>query len=370
MTDIPASPPSAAALIAPTGLKLEFRGSAREYFRIWAVNLCLTLLTAGVFSAWAKVRKKRYFYSHTVLDGTPFQYLGEPVPILKGRVIAAALFLTYYASSHFFTETLPFVLAAGMVLAPWVVARSASFNARYSAYRNMTFRFDSDYRDAMKAIYWLGLIPAIVIGLIFDWWGNPYVPAAVFGAFGLLFPWWIRRVKHFVVANTVFGGESGRFSATGGQFFRVYFVAGLFIAAAGAISAFLASRLFSSLKAGEYSFVLVSLPIYFAYVLAYAYVQAKSANLVWNQSALGPLRFESTLRTGSLAGLYLTNALAIAASLGLLTPWAVIRTLRYRAENLHVWLDGSLREFRGGVQDSVAAAGAEVGEFFDVDLSL
>ena len=51
-------------------LSLEFRGDAREYFRIWAVNLCLTLLTFGIFSAWAKVRKKRYFYSNTVLDGT------------------------------------------------------------------------------------------------------------------------------------------------------------------------------------------------------------------------------------------------------------------------------------------------------------
>ena len=51
---------------------VEFSGSAREYFRIWIVNLCLTLLTAGIFSAWAKVRKKRYYYSHTTLMGLLF----------------------------------------------------------------------------------------------------------------------------------------------------------------------------------------------------------------------------------------------------------------------------------------------------------
>ncbi len=44
-------------------LPLEFHASAREYFRIWIVNLCLTLLTFGIFSAWAKVRKKRFAYS-------------------------------------------------------------------------------------------------------------------------------------------------------------------------------------------------------------------------------------------------------------------------------------------------------------------
>ena len=93
-------------------LKLEFRGSAREYFRIWSVNLCLTLLTAGIFSAWAKVRKKRY------LDGTPFQYLAQPIPILRGRLLAAALFVVYYGATHVFTDILPFVLVAGLVLAP------------------------------------------------------------------------------------------------------------------------------------------------------------------------------------------------------------------------------------------------------------
>jgi len=59
-----------------TELALEFHGSAREYFRIWIVNLCLTLLTLGIFSACAKVCKKRYSYANTTIGGTPFQYLG------------------------------------------------------------------------------------------------------------------------------------------------------------------------------------------------------------------------------------------------------------------------------------------------------
>ena len=112
-------------------LSLEFQGKAPEYFRIWIVNLCLTLLTLGIFSPWAKVRTKRYLYSHTLLDGTPFQYLGRPLPILKGRLIAVALLLIYFVSRHLVTSVLPLVLAAGLVLAPWAIARSAAFNARY-----------------------------------------------------------------------------------------------------------------------------------------------------------------------------------------------------------------------------------------------
>jgi len=351
-------------------LALEFRGSAREYFRIWAVNLCLTLLTVGIFSAWAKVRKKRYFYSHTVLDGTPFQYLGQPLPILKGRIVAALLFLLYYASSNFFTAALPYMLAAGLVLAPWVIVRSAAFNARYSAFRNMTFRFHGDYRGALKTLYTLGLIPLLVVGTMFDWWGNYYVMGAAYAAFGFFFPWWIRGLKHFIVSRTAFGGEHGELTAGGGQFFKIYFIAGLILVVAGAVTAALAATAFSSIGMKAYASFLIIVPIYAGYVLAFAYTQAHISNLVWNHTRLGPLRFHSSLSARGLAKLYFTNALAIVASLGLLTPWAVMRTLKYRADHMRVIREGELGDFRGAEATAVQAAGAELGEFFDVDLSL
>ncbi len=74
---------------------LQFTGNAGEYFRIWIVNLCLSVLTLGIYSAWAKVRRKRYFYGSTLLDGSAFEYLGNPVAILKGRVIVVVAFAAY-----------------------------------------------------------------------------------------------------------------------------------------------------------------------------------------------------------------------------------------------------------------------------------
>lgn len=355
----------------PRALPLAFHGNAREYFRVWAVNLCLTLLTLGVFSAWAKVRKKRYFYSHTVLDGTPFQYLAQPLPILKGRLVAAALFLVYYLSSHYFTAILPYVLAAGLVLAPWVIIRSAAFNARYSAYRNISFVYQASYRDAVKALYVWGLIPAIVVGTMFGWWGQPALAAIAFGLFGLAFPWWLRRLKHLIIRHTEFGGQAGEFSGTGRQFFRVYFTAGLIVfATAAATGGLIAAVTFGGGKNSPYLLLGSLLPIYFGYVLAFAFIQARISNLVWNQTRLGPLQFQSTLRGRELAKLYVTNALAIAVSLGLLIPWAVIRTLKYRIDRLQIQAQGPLDDFRGDERSAVQAAGSEVSEFFDMDLSI
>lgn len=350
-------------------LKLEFIGSSREYFRIWAVNLCLTLLTLGIFSAWAKVRKKRYFYSHTILDGTPFQYLGQPLPILRGRIIGATLFAVYYVSSHFLTSLLPFVLALGAVLAPWVIVRSAAFKARYSAFRNMTFRFEGNYCNTLKVVSAWGLAPAIIIGMMFNWWKITWIGGALFAIAGLLFPWWISRFKRFIVGHTAFGGKNGQLSTTGGQFFSIYFLAGIFFVLIG-IAAGLSLAIFNLPKNSPYHILLFSIPVYSGYVLAYAYTQAHIGNLVWNETTLGPLRFHSTLRGLTMAKYYLTNGLAIIASAGLLTPWAVMRTMKYRADNMRVLVAGELTEFHGSEMSSVSAAGAELGEFFDMDLSL
>ena len=82
------------------------------------------------------------------------------------------------------------------------------------------------------------------------------------------------------------------------------------------------------------------------YVVAYAYIRARSGNLVWNSTCLGPLRFESSLCCRDLVKLYVTNALGIVVSLGMLIPWAVIRTWKYRADNMKVWQEGTLAQFR------------------------
>ena len=356
---IQATPPALPAL------SLEFRGSAHEYFRVWIVNLCLTLLTCGIFSAWAKVRKKRYLYSHTILDGTPFQYLGQPIPILKGRLVAAGGLLAYYTASHFITSALPYVLAAGLVLAPWLFMRSAAFNARYSAFRNMTFRFDGGYVDALKDLYAWGIIPVAVIGMMITSAAGLAIWGVASAVFALWYPWWIRRIKRFIIEGTSFGGIHGQLAATGGQFFQVYFLAGMIVIAA-AIPAFLLAAL---LVLAQHAAVTLLLT-YASYVGGFAYVQARIGNLVWNQTRLGPLRFESILRCRDLLGLYVTNALGIIASAGLLTPWAVIRTLRYRAEHMRVLLDGSLTEFQGSARSAVAAVGAESLDLFDLDVSL
>lgn len=353
-------------------LELRFSGSVREYFRLWIVNLCLSLLSLGIYSAWAKVRKKRYIYANLTLDSTPFQYLGMPVPILKGRIIAAIAFLLYFSSNNLFPPMLPYVLTAGVILAPWVFVQSIAFNARYTAFRNMTFRFDGTPAKSLLVLSAWGLIPAFVVGMWCNWWGN-YWLAAVFsipGAF--LFPVWLKEIKKLIVTKTCYGGVYGQFEATGLEFFGVYFVGGLILFLFGMIVAAVSFGFISSIGMQNFTyFAYASTAItYLGYLLAFAYIQANITNKVWNKLQLGPLSFSCSLKGRELAKIYVTNVLGIICSFGLLIPWAVIRTFHYRIDHTRVFCDGDLATFQAQREQGVQAVGAELTEFFDMDLSL
>src|SRR5690349_21748350 len=120
-------------------LPFEFRGSGGEYFRIWIVNLLLTIVTLGIYSAWAKVRKMQYFYRNTRLDGAVFDYHGRPWAILKGRLIVLVLAVAYNVSFKF---SLVAGLIAALVFAaamPWLLAQSQRFRLHNSSYRALRF---------------------------------------------------------------------------------------------------------------------------------------------------------------------------------------------------------------------------------------
>ena len=85
---------------------------------------------------------------------------------------------------------------------------------------------------------------------------------------------------------------------------------------------------------------------------------------------LGPHRLESSLETGPLAWIYLSNLVLIVLTIGLYTPWATVRPMRYQLANLRVVARGDLDQFAAAASDGTDAIGEEIGDFFDVDFGL
>ncbi|MFZ2198765.1 MAG: DUF898 family protein, partial [Thermodesulfovibrionales bacterium] len=115
--------------------RLEFTGTGAEYFRIWIVNVFLTILTLGIYGAWAKVRTRSYFYRNTFLGGHPFDYTADPVALLKGYGIVAAGLLLYYLVKYFNPLYSLAVLGLLSLVIPLLVYKSLRFFTRSSTYR-------------------------------------------------------------------------------------------------------------------------------------------------------------------------------------------------------------------------------------------
>src|SRR5690606_21680940 len=81
---------------------IQFHGQGGEFFGIWIVNILLSVITLGIYSAWAKVRTKRYFYGNTELAGDNFEYHATPIQLLKGRLVALLVVLVWAVTNTIF----------------------------------------------------------------------------------------------------------------------------------------------------------------------------------------------------------------------------------------------------------------------------
>ena len=136
-------------------MPVEFTGRGGEYFRIWIVNLVLTILTLGIYSAWAKVRTKRYFYRNTIIGGSPFEYHARPIQILKGRAMVVGAYLAY-GLVNYLNPILGFiVILVFLGFLPWLVVRASVFNARNSSWRDIRFNFNPDAKAEAAKVFLL-----------------------------------------------------------------------------------------------------------------------------------------------------------------------------------------------------------------------
>jgi uncharacterized membrane protein YjgN (DUF898 family) len=332
---------------------VEFTGTTAQYFRVWIVNLALTVLTLGIYSAWAKVRKRRYFYAHTHIDGESFEYRGRPIAILKGRLIAVGLFLALIVGGNVYPElslesntgkALFFLLA--VTLGPWLIVRSLKFNATNTAYRNVRLAFLGTWKDCF-------LVVIKYVWLVF---------------IAILYPYFKYQLVKYAAQNHAYGATRFEVANFRKPFIHAYAVAfGLGLLGVVALIAVAVASV--SMRRGEPPLVVLAC-IYGGFLLLYAFIRARTTNAVWNAIRIGPVRFECSMRGRDYMWIYLSNVVAIILTLGFATPWAVIRTLRYRARKFAVLAAGPLGSFIEGEAGHVGAAGQEIAEVFDFDVAL
>ena len=334
----------------PKRHQLVFSGSGSEFFGIWIVNILLSIVTLGIYSAWAKVRTMNYFYGSTSLASSSFAYVANPVAILKGRIIAFVFFLLYMLLSQVGPLLVIPLMLLIFFLAPVIIVRSLRFRMRNTEYRGLRFGFAGTTGESYGVF---------VGGLLLS-----YITA------GILFPWFYMRQKQFFIGNVQFGGSqflcmprSGHFYACVGICFAMVFGAVLFFV--------LVAFAFEAITSGTGLLftTLVPLCIYPMMGVVSAYWHANTTNHVITSSRLEDITFESRLTTGGLIGLWFVNILLLVFTVGLATPWVMVRNARYRISCTSV-LAHDLNSFVAEKVDTSSALGDELGEAFDIDLAI
>ena len=328
--------------------QVSFSATGSEYFRIWIVNVLLTIVTLGVYSAWAKVRSNQYFYSSTRLAGSSFEYHGNPMAILKGRIVAVLLVGAYhYAGTVSLMMALPaaLLLAALMPLLTW---KSLQFKLHNTSFRGIRFGFDGSVGKAYK--YFL-LVPLLFLTLIF-------APLAH------------QRIKRFQHASTRFGAAHFRCDPPVRSFYVIYGC--MFAAYVGLIigAGVLGALLGGMFGAGAMTGLVVAALVYVLMLAIAPLFLTQLQNVIWNHTGLREHDFRSDMQWGPLAWIYFTNLLGIIVTLGLFTPFAKVRAMKYRLESVTLVVDGSLDDFVASEQEHVGSIGEGVSDFMDFDLSL
>lgn len=347
----------------PGGAKpFEFKGNAKEWFGIWIVNLLLSIVTIGIYSAWAKVRTKKYFCNNTYVEGRNFDYHATGKQILIGRLIIIAAVVAFQV----IVTAIPImglILIFGLLFAyPWLIVRSIQFNARMTSFSNVRFGFVGTAGQAFLVFLVYPVLMALTVYTTF--------------------PIWDRAMKRFSINNHKLGQAHFKFAAGLGAFYKAFFVAIAWILIVGMIGTlatgfsfdvFAGAMRTAESNPGE-AIVIVSMfyvMFFVAFLPAGFIYQALVRNEVYNTTTLeGGHRFASNVTAPRLLWLAVSNMVVVVCTLFLMLPWAQVRMARYLASHTGLLPGGSLDDFVSQQQAKGSAMGDAYTDLEGIDVGL
>ncbi|HEY2925862.1 YjgN family protein [Piscinibacter sp.] len=376
-------------------LGVRFTGSGSEYFRIWIVNLLLTLVTLSLYYPWAKVRRLRYFHTNTLVGGKPLDFHGDPWRMLRGYLLVGLMVVLYSVAGHF--SPVAGLVAFLIVAAIWPALLKASMQFRLAntSWRGLRFRFKGSIPDAYRA-----MLPLFVPGLMFvaallavpdqakppQWYGGFVLGVSFLSLLVLPWLWW--NLKKYQHDHYALGPLQTELRASRGAFYGVFlktFGVSLVVLVVAIVGvAVLGVAGFAGLFApsgGEdrTQIVAVVMAVLLGVVIGLLGVQliprpyftSRMQNLLWSRTGNRSMRFRSELRFLPLLGLTLKNWVLMLLTLGLYWPFAAVATARMRCEAVSVRTrvdpESLVDQVRAGDND---AAGDAAGDLFGLDIGL
>ncbi|HAD24192.1 MAG TPA: DUF898 domain-containing protein [Alphaproteobacteria bacterium] len=337
---------------------IEFSGNSSEYFGIWIVNIFLSIVTLGIYSAWAKVRRENYFKNNTKISGIGFGYHATGLQILRGRLIAVAFLVAINIAVSIYPILAGLTVPIFLFLVPWILNTSMRFAARMTSYRNIRFNWHGTY---WKTFWFLVIAPALSLLTL-----------------GLLLPWASKSCYSYIANFYPYGTSRFSCQLRVRDFYFYFFIGSVLPVLLTTCGAYL---FFSGLmieesalqasdeKAFANSLILLSVFAYFFIFLVIIVYSVLCRNLMVRSLTLSDVaRFDSNLSGIKFVWISLSNLVAIMLSIGLLIPWATIRMHAYLSESTQIEIVGDVDKFVDEALTAQSAFGESIADFEGIEV--
>jgi uncharacterized membrane protein YjgN (DUF898 family) len=389
--------------------RLRFSGSGGEYFRVWIVNLLLSIVTLGLYTPWARRRNARYFYDHTMIAGSPLEFTAPLRKMVVSFILFALLYVAYKIAAETGQDTVVsiFIIAVAL-LAPYIWGSAMRFRLASTRWRGLQLQFTTRWKDVYVASWPIFLMAAIWVGITYGldvlsadaapparaqngrpgpaW---PRMDAPMWGliALGLaLSVLCIIRVefnyKSLLVLRTGIGKQRGRWKPVYGDFVRIWgativvFLAGVALILALAVgAAYTIESMFRAAR-GPAVFLLIFLIVIAAFLglvlasaPARAYREARMFRLIWSNVGLSQIaRFKCDLRHWAFVRLRIKNILLTLLTLGFYRPYARVSEYRMKTDAVTLHIKGGLDQLVGELVRQQDALGDALADMAGLDI--
>lgn len=392
--------------------RLEFTGSGGEYFRVWIVNVLLSIVTLGFYTPWARRRTALYFYSHTLVADSPLEFTAQQRKMVMGFILLMLLTVAYNVAVRTGQDTaVALLLLGGALLAPYIWASAMRFRLGATRWRGLRLQFSVSWREVYARswpVFALALVWfAVFLGLQYlapeappslqELAGEDVserLPEVTGPMLGLIVLGLVLTVlciirleynyKGLLVQRTYLGKEAGRWKPVYMDFVWIWLATvgvailsmlgmGLLLMLASGSMVVMAAKQ----TPGPLMVVLMAaavVGVIFLAVLATAparaYREARMFRLQWSNIGVSRLaRFKCRLRTWRYVMLRLKNMLLSLLTLGLYRPFALVAEYRMKVESVTLHVKGGVdqvagalvKQQSGGLGDALAdAAGLDL----------
>lgn len=328
-----------------------FTGDAKEYFGIWIVNILLSVVTLGIYSAWAKVRNKKYFYGNIHISNASFDYHATGKQIFIGRLVVFGMIILLSVTQFIH----PFLYIACLLLLlcfiPWLITRGLRFNARMTSYRNVRFDFSGRAGGAFLVYFFYPILTTLTL---YTTW-----------------PFAARAKTRYQINNHLYGDRAFRFSAAIGEFYKPFLIVIAIVIVPTLVFASLSTYFIFGVIEGSRGAINTGLILAF-YALIFLFwlpaaiiYSALIRNVLYGGAVLdGKHQFQSTVKPMRLLGIVVTNLLVSIFTFGLMIPWSKIRLAKYMASTTTVFVNGPIGAYSSSVADS---SGLVASEYIDLE---